>query len=309
MFKKNIKRNIFIISLVFLASIAFYIQKFYIGPKNLKSSYKDIKGASFIRSEWQKQVEKNFESKRSGVLVGQDKTGRLILLSYLFTNVYEPEFARFMDSVSSLCERTFFKLAFQFEMGVLKLNPKKVYEIDQLNELRPFFENGVESVDWAAVEKIFEKIFLKRYKEVESEKEKENLVELANSIVLLIVASDRETGDKLGFVSFQIDNDYKRGAVVLEPLAVVPEAQNKGIGKLLVASIFKLIPEVTSISLVTGSRNEQAIRAYQAWGFVFGPDPKNTKFSLKNLEYKTDKSFEYKTEKSYVLQKVAKTLI
>lgn len=95
-----------------------------------------------------------------------------------------------------------------------------------------------------------------------------------------------------------MDDDDPRGTVILEPLAILPEEQRRGLGKLLVSSIFKIIPDVTYIGLATHKINKIAIATYEALGFV----QRQTDLRDRSVP------MEYKAENSDILQKTAKEL-
>lgn len=55
-------------------------------------------------------------------------------------------------------------------------------------------------------------------------------------------------------------------------IAVHPEAQGRGVGRALFASLLQTVtddrPDILRVELVTGERNERALRLYEAMGFV-----------------------------------------
>jgi GNAT superfamily N-acetyltransferase len=87
-------------------------------------------------------------------------------------------------------------------------------------------------------------------------------------------------------------------------LGVVPAAQGRGIGKMLMSSIFRIIPTITRISLCTRVTNKNAINAYFKWGFTIDPNPEQESWLI--AEHWT--SFKYDVEKTDVLQKTAENL-
>lgn len=72
----------------------------------------------------------------------------------------------------------------------------------------------------------------------------------------------------LGKVSFNIKKDYPYGTVELTGLVVKPEAQGRGLSKILSSGIFKLLPQTNRIILDVACTNGNAIRAYDAFGFT-----------------------------------------
>lgn len=74
----------------------------------------------------------------------------------------------------------------------------------------------------------------------------------------------------------------------------MPAEQQRELEKLLMSSIFKLVPDTRRIFLHTRTTNEDAIKKYNSWGFVQFPG---------NLAGWPD--FEYLAEKSNTLQQAA----
>lgn len=255
----------------------------------------DTKEQNINLSAWQQAIEQRFASKRSGQFTGKDKLGDSVTFEWLITHVREPAYLDKMHSLTDL----FVKAFGPNEIRFLKEHPEAALRAgpnDPYKELVPLFKNGVESIEWTKVEEAMALMARTYWKSKTSEKE---MHKYANSQFILVIAKDTATQKQLGFCCYQIDDDNPEGAVILEPLAVIPEAQSRGIGKLLTASIFKLVPDVTRIALTVESKNAIALKAYQAWGFVFVEYP-GTDASHKTMEYLA--------EKCDNLQKIARTL-
>ena len=247
------------------------------------------------QSPWQRSVDQKFAAKKSGQFKAKDKTGASVILEWHKTNVHEPAYVDIMRSVSDLFIRAFVPNEIRF----LKAHPEAVAKAEQndpYKQFAPLFERGVESVDWKAVEKKWHQ-FSRSYWEKQASGEDVSK-RYANSIFLFVIAKDALTNNVLGFVCYRIDDDDPQGAVIIEPLAVAPEAQTRGLGKLLTSSIFKFLPDVTRIGLTVECKNEIALKAYQVWGFV--------EFQAPDAYHK---NMEYRAEKSDILQKIARTLM
>lgn len=253
---------------------------FHEGDKKIAAKKIDTK------SDWQRSVEKHFASKKSGQLLGTDKSGSSVIFDWHLTNVNEPEYVAMMHNVEDLFVQAFTPNGIRH----IKAHPEIVMKADFFKPLVPFFKNGIENVDWASVEEHFPATVQLFW----AERIQENLKQFVNSTVIFVIAKDAKTNEALGFVGYQIYDDDPQGTVHLEPLAVIPHAQNRGLGKLLTASIFNLLPTVTRITLSVESENELAVKAYQAWGFA-------------EYEYTPpdNKDMEYLKSKSDILQKMA----
>lgn len=255
---------------------------------------KETLGKAAGISAWQRSIDETFAAKKARCFEAKDKTGATIILEWQKTNVHEPEYAHIMRELADLFIRAFVPNEIRF----LKAHPEAVVKAeknDPYKQLAPLFKGRAESVDWKAVEEKMASIARSYW---ESQTAGEDVSKrYANSIFFFVIAKDAFTNNVLGFVCYRIDDDDPQGAVIIEPLAVAPEAQTRGLGKLLTASIFKLLPGVTRIGLTVESKNEIALKAYQAWGFV--------EFQAPDAYHK---NMEYRAEKSDVLQKIARTL-
>lgn len=77
-----------------------------------------------------------------------------------------------------------------------------------------------------------------------------------------------ETGEKLGFTGFQIDQEP--GKTKIHKIYILPSAQGKGIGKKLIEAIKEIALEKNQYSLLlnVNKYNEGAIKFYEYLGFV-----------------------------------------
>lgn len=77
-----------------------------------------------------------------------------------------------------------------------------------------------------------------------------------------------EAGEKLGFVGFE--SDHERGKTKIHKIYVLPAAQGKGIGKLLINAVKEIVLEndQTSLLLNVNKYNRGAIDFYEYLGFT-----------------------------------------
>lgn len=123
----------------------------------------------------------------------------------------------------------------------------------------------------------------------------------ADDTYYVITIKDMVTKKLLGFTLYLIAPYHPKGSIWCGHLAVAPDAQNRGLGKLLVGSILKIVPKINRIMLATRVTNETAFRAYKAWGFVEDANPiENPHFQLKKEHWRF---LEYRMDRSDILQK------
>lgn len=266
--------------------------------------YKKIAGKEVYDkklSAWQLSIEKIFATKKAGQFKGQDKTGIPIIIEWQKTDVQDSEYAPIMRSVADVAVKSYLPVEMQF----LKTYPDLVFTDDYFKQFEPFFKNGVDAVDWKLVEEKMASVIRSMY----VTKLPENIVELfANDIYFVVTAKDGATKKLLGFVLFLIAPCHPQGSVWPGHLAIAPEEQNRGLGKLLMSSIFKIIPQMKRILINTRITNDAAFNAYQAWGFTQDHNP------IENPNFKFNKEhwrpyMNYRTEQSDILQKLSETLV
>ncbi len=113
----------------------------------------------------------------------------------------------------------------------------------------------------------------------------------------------------LGIVMFDIDKDDPYGTVGLGPLAVTPEAQGRGISKILSSSIFKFLPETNRIILEALCSNAKAIGVYKTLDFTqYEKNNANLNICLRAIKW-YHVAYEYLTDRSQKLQAVAATFV
>jgi GNAT superfamily N-acetyltransferase len=83
----------------------------------------------------------------------------------------------------------------------------------------------------------------------------------------LVVMAKNKENEILGFTAFHMKPEFKEGEVLLEPIAVLPSAQGRGLARKLVFSILTLKPETTRIFLGTNIWLRQAQDVYKRLGF------------------------------------------
>ncbi len=94
--------------------------------------------------------------------------------------------------------------------------------------------------------------------------------ECGDLLYLFTVSELQDNGEKvlLGSICFCIKEEYEYGSIDVKMFAVKQEAREIGLGKILLSSVFKLLPHVKRIFLEVLCTNDQAIDAYEALGFT-----------------------------------------
>jgi ribosomal protein S18 acetylase RimI-like enzyme len=119
-----------------------------------------------------------------------------------------------------------------------------------------------------------------------------------------MVTAKSSAGALLGFAAFMTRATYPAHTVKVMALGVKPEHQNRSLGKLLMSSIFKIMPETTNLFLCTRVTNNTALAAYKAWGFEHEANPiMDHMFNLNHWTF-----LKYNPTEVTILQTVANTL-
>lgn len=242
---------------------------------------------------WLKYVETTAAVQPSGILTATDKTGTEILLEWKIMNARSTELLTTMKNLSEFMVRTWTPI----EVDYLKAHPEEVMEKDHLKYFRPLFASGIEHVNWREVGSLMAQLI----KSMIETDPKDFFGE--HDVSIFVVAKDKATNEQLGFVQYLVKQEYPYGTVNLGNLAVEEKARNRGLGKLLASSIFKLLPKTERIFLYTRTTNEVAQKAYSAYGFKLSKKPITDQIFAKGWLM-----FEYDSKESDILQKTAHKL-
>jgi ribosomal protein S18 acetylase RimI-like enzyme len=120
----------------------------------------------------------------------------------------------------------------------------------------------------------------------------------SQDVNIFVIAKDQKTKEQLGVIQFLMRPEFPENNVKAALFGIIPSAQNRGLEKILMSSIFRLRPDTQRIFLHTRSTNQQAILDYENWGF--------TQFKG-NLPHWTD--LEYLVDQSNILQKIAESFV
>jgi len=233
-------------------------------------------------SKWLNFIKKTLP--KSGQLSTYAITGTPIILEWQAYNPTSPECIQTIRNLSEIFIQTYTRQELEFA----RKWPEKVPTEMFLKDITPLFNRGVEHVNWKEAERHvrtkMEQFFATN-----------DFAVWANShdITIFVVAKN-SSGGKLGAIQFSVTPDFEYGNVRAGLTGILSYAQHRGIEKLLMSSIFKLLPTTSRIFLHNRPTNEQALAMYHDWGFV--------PFAGTNADWP---DFEYLTETTDILQKTA----
>jgi GNAT superfamily N-acetyltransferase len=283
------------------------------------------------------------KAKPSGTFTAKDKLGKPVILEWQKLTMKSPDFSKVMREVCDLAcaaytpvEVAFLKAFTDQAVPATPFDPASSFaeatedrhgerEGTKVREgyCAPFealfekgspqdqsdwkkFKQALEKKDWPKVEArmplLIKQIYIMDYAAYASIG-----IGVAN-IHFVVTAKDGKTGALLGFVEFFVTPAYPSGDIKSPSFAVAPAAQNRGLGKLLMSTIFKIVTDAcTRIFLSTRITNDVARQAYTAWGFTPDANPIQEPFYKQNPEHWM--FFEYKVDSCSKLQEAAKCLV
>jgi len=254
-------------------------------------------------TSWIAHIREATVSKKSGQFSAVDKGGNPVTLEWHIFNLLSPECAQSMASVWEVAAQAYVPVEVQF----LRAFPEVVGAEPYFKPFEPLFAHDVESVDWRQAQQVMQSLLKNSFVYDLTTLPAEVTAQFAQDLCVFVTVKDTQAGTLLGFMTFMIRPDYAFGTVKVYTAGVVPVAHNRGLGKLLMSSIFRIIPTVKHIFLCTRVTNENALRAYRAWGFVHDPCPASDASHEFNLNHWT--FMNYQAESRDGLQKVAATMV
>ena len=242
----------------------------------------------------------NHKEQKTDFFVAQDKAGATIVLEWHKTNIVSPDFAKLMKEAWTFARDAYVPV----EMDFLKAFPEVVGTEPYFTPFETLFRDGVTHVDWNAAEKITEAILQGHFVFDPAQFPKQVIEMFGQDTTIFVAAREQSTGKMLGFIAFLIRANYVAGDVKVMSFAVDVAHQKRGCGKLLMSSIFKIIPDIKRIFLCTRVTNTVALKAYRSWGFIIDEKPVlDHAFNLNHWTF-----MEYKVDQSDILQNCAERL-
>lgn len=251
-------------------------------------------------SEWLIYARKSVVGSKT---TAKDANGNLFILEWRKTDILSPDLAEFKRNVCDLACQLLAPVEVQF----LRAHPSAVSQELFLKACAPFFEKGVEATDWGMVETTVRSTIKQFYLTDLSSFAPTVIAPLLEDVYFPVIIKEPETEQLLGFATFAITPALPFGNVKLINIAVTPEAAARGLDRLLMSSIFKILPKTERIFLYTRPTNETALKTYYDIGFTQDLAPIQDPNHKINMEYQI--SLEYKAKQSTTLQETAQILI
>ena len=231
----------------------------------------------------------------SGQFVSKDKRGNPVDIKWYKRDAQSLDFSQLMRQIAQPTAESFASV----ETTFLRAYPDLVFKEKYFESFQPFFKAGVEKVDWERVEAKM-KDYIKSFHEADfSQLSKDD-------IYFFVMVTNKETEEMVGLAVFFVTPLYREGDIKVINIAVRPQDRSRGLGKLLMSSILKIVPKIRRIFLMTRVTNDTAINAYLRWGFTKDPNPIQHPGHPFDPEHWI--SLEYKVDASDTVQKMAEKL-
>ncbi|MFN8770285.1 MAG: GNAT family N-acetyltransferase [Neisseriaceae bacterium] len=249
---------------------------------NLKESQKNpTTWLSDARNAIAMQINKKF--------CAVDSCGVDVIIEWEYIDAKSQFLSEKIKSLSQLLIDSYAKIELQFA----KKYPENVKNEMFLASLEPLLKDGVGNTDWVNVEKQIKAVLKSFFIETDWTKFSND-----DDIHLFVIVRESNSEEPLGMAQFLITSEYDYATVKVALYdGVMPLEPHRELNKLLISSIFKILPNIERIFLHTRSTNEEAINTHESFGF--------RKFSG-NLINWTD--LEYLTKQSNQLQELSKSL-
>jgi GNAT superfamily N-acetyltransferase len=209
----------------------------------------------------------------------KDKMGNQIVIEFETVDLLSPQFAEKLKGISGFLSKAYVPVEAQFARKF----PKELSQDRFLVSLEPLFKEGIDNVNWEQVEVSIENTLKHFFGEIFAKSMSSHKDMTSKYTHFLIVA--KENKQHIGALYGMMNTTDGENNVRIPFFGVSPEAQSKGVGKMLMNSVKNFIPNCKKISLSTRVTNERAIGAYCKWGFVSSP---NTMPHWANLEYSVE---------------------
>lgn len=207
---------------------------------------------------WLEQVDKEIGSKR-GQFTAQDDLGKQILLEWEKVDPRSPRAKEIVQGVTDVLIPTYTRIFIEF----IQQHPQEASKIPISKVFKPFFKKGTDQVDWKA----FESLLKKKFKKSLSQLKLMDFTKLHrdDTVGIVVFAKEAKTKELLGGVCFELQESASGRFVQASDFGLSDCAINRGIEKLVMGSMFKLVPSIEGLSLLTYATSN--VNTYKELGF------------------------------------------
>lgn len=252
---------------------------------------------------WLDSVKSIIASKKSGHYLAQDENSNPVIIEWHITDILSPELATFKKNVSNLSAQ----VTAAIETELLRQSPEAVHTGGFLKACEPLLAQGPDMVNWQTVEETIKACIKQFYLMDMAQFGQEVINMLIDDVYFFASVKDQKTNTLLGFIMSSITPALPYGDIKIINIAVAPETQMNGLEKLLVGVLYKTIPTIKRMFIITRPTNYIGLDTYEQCGFVLDNNPiKDPNHAIAMEHFVV---LEYKTEQSNIIQTTANNLI
>lgn len=247
-----------------------------------------MKTLNTASSSWLMHVKGIVASKTFGQFSTKDSNELPIIIEW---EKIDPKTIRLTEKIK-LVSPLLIKAYSEIETEFARKKPESIATDMFLKSLEPLLKDGLEKVDWNLAKKKITLILNDFFTKMDW-----SMYSKPDELHFFMTAKNEESKDPLGVIQFIISPEHAFGTVKVELYdGIESKAPNNDLQKILLSSIFKLIPDINRIFFHTRITNLTGIKIHKALGFTEFPG---------NLQNWLD--LEYKIEKSKTLQRFSLT--
>lgn len=239
---------------------------------------------------------------KQGSLKATDKQGASVRIEWQSDGMFTDATIENMASLWECARQAYVPI----ELDFLKAFPEVVGTEPYYKAFEPLFAQGADRVHWQQAATIMEGM-LKNHFVIDTSKIPTSILShYEHDQSVIVTVKDAHSHELLGFMTFMMRAEYPVGHVKAIAAGVLPSAQGRGLGKLMMSVLFKIVPDIELIFLSTRVTNTTALRAYESWGFVRSEAPIQDPQHMFNQKHWV--FMKYDAAHTDTLQKVAETL-
>ena len=205
------------------------------------------------KTDWLTYINKTSETSGQFETVDQNTP---IILEWYRTDILSPKLATLKKEVSDMAAQT----TATTEVEFLRKFPEAVSQEFLLKPCISLFENGPKNVNWELVEKTIQETIKQFYSTDIQSFGPEVIKSLIDDVYFFITIKDKKTEEILGFTILSITPAMDYGTIKLINLALKPSNQSPDLDKLLLSSIFQIVPQIKRIFTGIRSTNKDTLK-------------------------------------------------
>ena len=244
----------------------------------------------------------NNQEPKNGCFFARDNNDCAVIIEWHKTNILAPQLAEFKKEVSDLASQ----VTASSETEFLKCFPAAISSGGFLKSCEPLFAQGVERVNWIAIEQKLQESIKQFYRADLSLFGQEIINKLMQDVYFFALVRDQTTSQLLGFIMSSITPALPEGDIKLINLVIVPQEHGTGLEELLLSSILYVLPHIKRIFTMVRPTNNNMLQELATCGFTKDKKP------MQDPHHPIDNKYlvvlEYKTDVSDVLQKTSARL-